>query len=71
MGPIAIALAVVAPAVYSVSECVALTRARPYSRWNRRPAWLRILMGVGFWLVTGVEALVGGRRKCFRTQMST
>lgn len=60
MFPIAIALAVVAPAVYSVSEYVALRRAPPYSRRKRRAAWVRILVGVGASFLGVVGAVVWG-----------
>lgn len=57
MFPIVLALAVVAPAVYSVTEYVQLRRAPPLTRRKRRAARVRVLLGVGVSLVALVLTL--------------
>lgn len=47
MFPIVLALAVVAPAVYSVTEYVQLRRAPPLTRRKQRAARVRVSVGVG------------------------
>lgn len=60
MVPIVLALAIVGPAVYSVTEYVAFRRAPPYGRRKQRAAKVRMLAGVGMSLVAVVGALVWG-----------